>query len=159
MATRRGHSKHAHDVAVEMIKKRSGDQCEIAIPGVCTIWPHDPSHRKGAAQGGPWHVTNLLHACRSCHNWIHAHPSVARRNGWMVSGADDDYASVPVLLRQSRLVLLTATGRYMPIKLRPTTGQAASPGGDSPPAASRLPNPMTGALDPCTQPTRSAPGV
>jgi hypothetical protein len=29
-------------------------------------------------------VANLLHVCRSCHEWVHANPAVARDAGWLL---------------------------------------------------------------------------
>lgn len=46
----------------------------------------DYSHRvtRGVAEHR-WSPANALLACRSCHQWMHDHPALARASGWHVS--------------------------------------------------------------------------
>ncbi len=71
---------------------RSGGLCEVQAPG-CVGRAIDPSHRKKTGAGGRHraaavrhHVlSNLLHACRFCHErHIHAYPAAAYWRGWML---------------------------------------------------------------------------
>lgn len=99
------------------VRERSGGQCEIALPGICTIRPTDFSHRKGRGAGGSWAPSNGLHACRACHDWIGSHKSAAYRSGWMVRGAYS-HESMSVLLRGVYLVkLLDQKPWYLPVKI------------------------------------------
>lgn len=66
------------------LKKRSDGICEMQLSG-CLGRATDPSHRKKKGMGGrPGEaaeeinrLSNLLHACRQCHNWCHARPAEA----------------------------------------------------------------------------------
>lgn len=43
--------------------------------------PLDVHHIRRRGQGGTDTLDNLITACRSCHDWIHAHPERARELG------------------------------------------------------------------------------
>lgn len=101
----------------KLVAERAGGQCEIAIPRLCTIRPHEWSHRKNRSQGGSWAASNGAHACHACHVWLTEHPQAAYANGWLVRQAYDQTA-IPFRLRQTRLVLLDDAGEYLPASLR-----------------------------------------
>lgn len=48
---------------------RSDGRCEIRLGG-CTWRACDPHHRKLRSRGGSNTLTNLLHACRHCHDLV-----------------------------------------------------------------------------------------
>jgi hypothetical protein len=76
------------------------------------------SHRKAKAQGGTWHVWNVLAACAEHHKYApdspHAGPVRARERGWVVR-RNEDPLLVPVLLGSGRWVRLTVNGRYLDV--------------------------------------------
>lgn len=71
-----------------LVGQRSGGQCEIQVTSVCTGQATDWCHRRARSQGGTWSPQNGLHGCRECHAWTHAHPSIARVNGWVCKSYD-----------------------------------------------------------------------
>lgn len=101
---------------------RSDGVCEIQAAD-CAGRAVDPSHRKTTGMGGRkgaaavrHHVlSNLLHACRMCHEQaIHAMPAVAFWNGWMLREHEDPTA-VPALYRGAR-ARLGDDGSVSPIR-------------------------------------------
>lgn len=61
---------------------RSHPYCELHVncggnPAV------DVHHVKGRLQGNYLDETTWLAACRSCHDWVHSHPSKAREIGML----------------------------------------------------------------------------
>lgn len=70
---------------------RSGSRCEMALHG-CTVTATDPAHRikqgmggrQGAAKDLHDVLSNVLHACRTCHSWTHARPAEAYELGLML---------------------------------------------------------------------------
>jgi hypothetical protein len=58
---------------------RSGGWCEMTLNG-CSGQATDPAHRIGVGAGGRFgeakvendRLSNLLYACRTCHDWTHA---------------------------------------------------------------------------------------
>lgn len=70
------------------VKERSGGWCEIGKEGVCTRDAVHHHHRLRRSQGGRDTVTNLLHLCKPCHDFTHAHPQWANEHGYLIrSGA------------------------------------------------------------------------
>ena len=71
---------------------RSGGVCEIGLVSVCLGQARDVHHRvrrgaggrHGAARAASDRLSNLLHVCRSCHEWVHANPAVSRGAGWLL---------------------------------------------------------------------------
>ncbi len=101
----------------EQLTVRAGGVCEIQLPG-CHGRGQDPSHRITQKTGGRHGAAKLAHdclsnvmlACRSCHDWIGAHPDEARGTeadgpGWVLREGDDPPAWV-VLYRGRRALLL-----------------------------------------------------
>lgn len=70
------------------LKARSGGVCEMALNG-CSVVATDPAHRIGRGAGGRFgeakvendRLSNLLHACRVCHDWTHARDAEANEMG------------------------------------------------------------------------------
>jgi hypothetical protein len=71
------------DALRPLIRQRSQGRCEIGLPGCQGIAVH-PHHRKRRSQGGRNDLRNLLHCCRSCHDWAHAHVAEAVSLGIIV---------------------------------------------------------------------------
>lgn len=112
---------------LEVLRDRSGGRCESVVDHiagtllgewerVCTDTATDVHHRQRRREGGHA-ITNLLHLCRPCHAWAHAHPAEARAAGLIVSVYGDP-ATVPVGVRfrltgTRRLVILSPAGEYL----------------------------------------------
>lgn len=80
--------------AKEIIRARSGGTCEICgMKRAC-----DPSHRRAAAHGGPWSGSNLLDACRPCHEGAENLPLDADAGGWRIVHRDTPPAAARVWL-------------------------------------------------------------
>lgn len=84
------------------LRVRSGGRCEMGLAG-CQGWASDPCHRiarkaggrRGAARALSDRLSNLVHGCRSCHDWTHAHPDEARLAGlFLMEGTDPTAAPV-----------------------------------------------------------------
>lgn len=98
------------------LAERCGGWCEIRLP-CCTGRAQDPSHRVAAGRGGPRSLSNLIGACRACHDWCHDNPIEARDNGWhLTTGLNP--AATPALIHHPQLGLdwwlLTDDGLYLP---------------------------------------------
>lgn len=71
------------------VQERSGGLCER-----CAQLPAaHVHHRQLRSQGGSDLPSNLLHICSPCHVTIHAQPSTAYENGWMVRSWADPAAT------------------------------------------------------------------
>lgn len=78
---------------------RSGGVCEIALPG-CWGRATDPSHRitqktggrHGAAKVEHDRLSNVVHGCRPCHDWLGAYPAEAEAMGLVLREGDDPAA-------------------------------------------------------------------
>lgn len=63
-----------YESVTDQIVRRSGGTCEARVPGLCNANPAVAFHHVMFQSQGGWRtVTNLLHVCRYCHTWIHAH--------------------------------------------------------------------------------------
>lgn len=103
------------------LKARSGGFCEIRVSG-CQNFAVDPAHRKGSKAGGRHgeaevlhaQLSNVLHACRHCHDWCHANSEAAKAEsaGWMVD-ENVNPAQRPVKYRGEMSWLLD-DGRVVP---------------------------------------------
>jgi hypothetical protein len=105
----------------DLLKKRSGGQCEIQAFGYCTgvgeVW----SHRKRRGQSGKvekWSPTNGLHGCGFCELYLTDHGSDAkvRSLGWTVHPSLDP-ARVPVW-RWGQYVWLLPGGGVEPLDMQ-----------------------------------------
>lgn len=100
--------------------ERSGGWCELRINGVCLVVAHDVAHRIGEGMGGRKgaaavendRLSNVLHACRRCHQYCHDYPATARAHGWMLRRGDNPPAE-PVFYC-NRWVLLDDEGGTSP---------------------------------------------
>lgn len=75
------------------VRRRSGGRCEVQSR-VCTGKAVHLHHRK-LRRHKDHSEANALHACRACHDHIHANPSKAYLMGWLVHEWLDP-ADVPV---------------------------------------------------------------
>jgi hypothetical protein len=44
----------------------------------------DVHHKAGRLNGNYLNVATWCALCRTCHDWIHTHPSLAREKGWLI---------------------------------------------------------------------------
>lgn len=99
----------------DALRVRSAGWCEIAVPG-CYGQATDPAHRvkqgmggrKGAAKKANDRLSNVLHACRWCHDACHRAPAEAYRWGWMLR--EGQVPSQEPVLYRGRLVFLDDAG-------------------------------------------------
>ena len=78
----------------------TGEWCEIQRDG-CQRFGVDPAHRIGQKRGGRHReakvennrLSNLMWACRSCHDWCHDHPAAAEELGLVLLEGDDPTAA------------------------------------------------------------------
>lgn len=116
----------------EAVHTRAGARCEVGVTRQCVerdrvfirTGGHQAHHRKLRSQGGLDAVENLLAVCGYCHEWVHAHPSVAQLNGWIVPRHADP-AIRGVVLHDRRLVLLDPDGSYVELLDPPEEGTPA----------------------------------
>lgn len=104
------------DTRADLIK-RSGGLCEIQMTG-CLGRGTDPSHRitskaggrHGAAKVEHDRLSDVLWACRSCHDWIGNHPAASKAEhvGWALEEWQKP-TECPALYR-GRLVFLDDLG-------------------------------------------------
>jgi len=45
---------------------------------------HDVHHKAGRLAGNYLNESTWLAVCRPCHDYIHTHPSLARKQGWII---------------------------------------------------------------------------
>jgi HNH endonuclease len=95
---------------------RNGAPMVVLRPGKCERCGHwyatEAHHRWLRSQGGPDIASNLAALCRDCHNWCHANPAAAHKDGWMLV-AGDKPSEVPVTLAGGLRALLTDEGGYI----------------------------------------------
>jgi hypothetical protein len=97
---KRDTSLESHPVLVPVevrraLAARSGAVCEIGRDG-CLGAARDVHHRvlrgnggrHGSARETSDRLSNLLHLCRVCHEWVHAHVAAAREAGWLLDGRE-----------------------------------------------------------------------
>lgn len=103
------------------LRTRSGGVCEIRLH-LCAGQATDPHHRitqkaggrKGAAKTTHDRLSNLLDACRACHQYVSVNPFEAYENGWSCKEGSAT-AAEPVLYR-GRLVFLSDDGQVLPYR-------------------------------------------
>jgi hypothetical protein len=101
----------------EALKGRAGGSCEMQLPG-CLGRGTDPSHRIGTKAGGRKgeakerhnRLSNVVWACRACHDWCHARPAEAKDAGLMLEEWQNP-EDVPVT-RRCQLVYLYDDGTW-----------------------------------------------
>ncbi|HEU4540295.1 MAG TPA: hypothetical protein VFR23_04135 [Jiangellaceae bacterium] len=95
-----------------------GEWCEMQLTG-CLGLGVDPSHRIGQKSGGRNgaayvknnRLSNLVWACRMCHDWCHERRAEAREFGLILDEGDDPPAE-PLVYR-GVLSYLTDDGRVL----------------------------------------------
>lgn len=80
----------------KIVKERSEGLCEVCGKRRAT----DMAHRLARSQNGKWTPSNILHACRDCHEGNHDNPLNAFENGWHLRSGSDPL-ECPVLLASS----------------------------------------------------------
>ncbi len=83
-STKRRKYQAEFHAASEAVRYRSGAMCEARIENVCTVRAIHVHHRLMRSSGGGNQVANLLHLCRACHEFIHAHPEWSRERGFIL---------------------------------------------------------------------------
>jgi hypothetical protein len=79
--------------------ERSEGICEIGT-AYCTYFATDVCHRRGEKAGGRHgeaavlndRLSNVLHGCRTCHNFTGMWPKTAELNGWRLTELADPLA-------------------------------------------------------------------
>lgn len=66
--------------------KKDGPMCERCGEMLAT----DPHHKAQRRSVLLWHKPMLSWLCRPCHNAIHANPSQARKDGWLIDISRDE---------------------------------------------------------------------
>lgn len=115
--------KHSFERSAKVVAQRQDWHCMRcgrntlggSWPGVST---HHRQLRRSASPDVRDSPANLVRLCGSgmtgCHGWVHAHPALARRLGWIVSMWADP-RQVPVKDWRERWVLLDDEGDYQTI--------------------------------------------
>lgn len=62
--------------------------CKARVPGVCTTRSTDVHHKQGRTGTLLLDEEHFLSTCRSCHNWIEAHPEEAKDLGFSTTRND-----------------------------------------------------------------------
>lgn len=100
----------AWQAAREQIYARAGGRCERCG----TSLDHsgmDAHHRKLRSRRGGDELSNLVALCPKDHRWVHAHPTAAFLEGWMISSRTLP-ATIPITLPSGRTVWLDNAGTY-----------------------------------------------
>ena len=97
---------------VELVRWRDRDACRR-----CRRAGEQIHRRKPRGMGGTRDPlincpSNLVMLCRECHEWVEAHRTEARRQGWLVSRhADPRYQPID---HEGQLLFLTEQGKALP---------------------------------------------
>lgn len=85
--------------------------CRCGLAGA--EWQH---RRSRSVHDEHTHCTcNGIWLCSPCHQWVHAHPLIARLRGWSVSRHERQPGSVPVdCVQHGGMVLLDCDGKFAP---------------------------------------------
>lgn len=99
-----------------MVMHRSLGRCEVGVSPDCVTSQPEWHHRQRRGHAHDHRPSNGLAACRPCHAHIHAHPSEAVANGWIVPTTGDP-EFVPAQIRRHgeaarEPVVLTSGGTY-----------------------------------------------
>lgn len=102
------------------LRKRSGGCCEMRLAG-CWGQATDPAHRIASGNGGRHgeakvhhdRLSNVIYACRACHEWSEGHPAKSYELGLMVrDGGVPEVVPVLLLGHSSIRVLLDNEGGW-----------------------------------------------
>jgi len=69
--------------AKAVVRARSRGFCEVNALG-CTGKAIHAHHKRRRSQGGSDAPENLVHTCRSCHDFIHSNPAWSFGKGWLL---------------------------------------------------------------------------
>lgn len=110
-STRKKLSEAALKAVRPLLRERAGGVCEKC--GGALGRGGDAHHR--LKRSGPERdvLSNLVMVCRGCHSWVHANPSQAREDGWILTSKQAP-ADVPVRFAQG-LVRLDDEGGVTPL--------------------------------------------
>ena len=101
------------DTAKRQVFLRDGGKCLWCLGEAA-----DVHHRRPKGMGGTsdpyiaFGVANLVSLCRSCHDYIHAHPAEGYRLGYLVHSWDDP-AEIPIVLKPgTHYIRLRSDGEF-----------------------------------------------
>lgn len=66
-------------------KRKAGMTCELAIPGVCTVYIEGGAHTL-KSRFGDYSKENHKGSCNACNGWVEDHPDEARALGFSARG-------------------------------------------------------------------------
>lgn len=119
---KRVRSTGPHRDVVDLIYERAQYACELCggPVGERRGVDHHLHHRRPRRAGGSRAAdtnspANLLLLCLPCHEVVETMRSEAYDGGWLLHDRQDP-AAAPVLIGAERWVLLTADGRYEPVR-------------------------------------------
>jgi hypothetical protein len=100
------------------VMERDGGRCFKCGAPLTTSWPgYSCHHRRLRGAGGTDTPENRIMLCGSgttgCHGWVHAHPALARGEGWLCSRYGLAPEETPVLHWQLGRVFLTEDARVL----------------------------------------------
>lgn len=130
--TRRGRPA-VRDETRDVLLSRSGGRCEMQLHG-CWREGVDPHHRitqksggrRGAARVAHDRPSNLVLACRPCHQWVTCRPGEAYEVGLSLrEGCDPSAEPVQLLVYDVLPVWLDDEGGWRRFEARPATGICA----------------------------------
>jgi len=82
-------------VSREIVTRREMGRCfRCGCPAQPGEWHH--RRRRNVKDEHQHCPCNGISLCKTCHDWVHAHPFEARRYGWIVSAHEPDPGAVPV---------------------------------------------------------------
>ena len=99
--------------ARRLVRARSGGLCEMRMPGLCTWWATEFSHRIRRSQGGPWTASNGLDSCHWCHLAItntNGRRAEYRAKRWVLDSTDNPLTEPALTIHG--LVLLNDHGDF-----------------------------------------------
>ena len=73
---------------------RSGGRCEARLADRCLVTANHVHHRKYRSRGGSNGLSNLIHVCLPCHDWIHSNPELSNVTGLSLHEWEDENESL-----------------------------------------------------------------
>lgn len=89
--------------AVQEVIERSGNRCELRVPGVCIGIGQETDHILNRSQGGKADPALLQRACTPCHKWKGEHPGFAFENGLAIHNWERDRTGLADVLRKRKM--------------------------------------------------------
>lgn len=81
---RKKHFDAEFDAMRALVRQRSEGRCEARVSLNCRGIGEHVHHRGGRRRKDANDLDLLLHTCWRCHDWIHDHPVISRRLGFLV---------------------------------------------------------------------------